>query len=419
MRNYITAGLAGLLLVGGGAVSGCDTYVEDIAPPVDRFASDSLDSQDQISFLIAGAKEGFNDAYDVVSLLSDLLSDAGQFNQAVRNSTFPTYGEIDRGEILFDNNSVDGMYNAVNEYRYIADDLLRRTNETIEFSDDPGTANVNEADRDRNAALFAANFHGGIARYFLGTYFGTDATTGGAPISEDRDNPTAPIPTAQLYDQADAKLALAASLAPDAYNGRVINTLRARIALFGGDRAQAAQFAANGLAAGDAAYTGNYASTSSNEWWANGGRGRTQVSVNDRFAAYDVEDSRSLVEVAPPASSANPGPFYRQALYPTNSDPIPFVTWQENALILAEADLFDGGTTAVALAQINAVRADRGLAALTSVDQAVLLEARDRELFTQGQRLVDQRRFGIFHLPAGKQQYFPLTQTERNANPNV
>ncbi len=422
MRHYITSGLAGLLLIGGAGLTGCDSFVEDVDPPTDRFASDSLDSQDQITFLVTGVKEGFNDAYDQLAILSDLLSDVGQFDTAVRNSTFPTYGDIDRGEILPDNNSVDGLYGAVNEYRFLADDIIRRANETIEFSDDPATPNVNEADRDRNAALYAGNFHGGIARYMLGTYFGTDATTGGAPISDDRDNPSAPIPTSELYSQADAKLAMAATLTTSGYDQRVINTLRARIALFSGNRGQAASFAQNGLQEADAPYLGRYASTSLNEYWSNGGRGRTQVSTADRFVAYDSTDTRSLVENAPAASAANPGPFYRQALYTSNSDPIPFVTWQENALILAEADIFDGGDTADARTRINAVRDSRGLDALedgAAVDQALLIQTRDRELFTQGQRLVDQRRFGIFHLPAGRQQYFPLTQTERNANPNV
>ncbi len=413
MRYTITTGLAGLLLVGGAAITGCDSFVEDVDGPIDRVVSDSLDSQAQVPFLITGVKEGFNDAYDQTALNADLLSDAGQFNQAVQNSTFPTFGEIDRGEILFDNNTVDNMYSAINEYRYGADDLLRRVDETITFSSDAAGA---ESER---SARYAANFHGAIARYFLGTYFGTDATTGGAPISLDQNNPSAPIPTSELYAQADAKLATAAGLASTDYERRTINTLRARIALFGGNRGQAAQFAQNGLQSTDPDYTGNYASTSANDWWSNGGRGRTQVSIDSRFADYDAEDSRTLVERAPPAAASDTTPYYRQALYLMNSDPIPFLSWQENALILAEADLFDGGDSDDALDRINAVRASRELDELDSVDQDALIEARDRELFTQGLRLPDQRRFGIFHLAAGKQQYFPLTQTERNANPNV
>ena len=409
MKYTLSTGLLALgSLIG---LQACDSFVEDIDGPVDLVVSDSLDNPEQVPFLVTGVREGFNDSYDAIAVISDLLADVGEFTQAVDGATFPTFGDIDRAELGTDNNTTDGVYNAVNEYRFLADDLLRRVNETIEFGED-------DADVQRSAT-FAANFHGAIARYFLGTYFGTDRTTGGAPISTDPDNPSAPIPTAELYSQADALLATAAGSATD-YEQRVINTIRARIALFGGNRGQAAQFAANGMVSTDAPYTANYAPTSTNNWWIQGGRGRTQVSINDRFNEYDQDDSRMLVEIAPPTTEGD-GPFYRQALYLNNSDPLPFATWQENALILAEADVFDGGDDNDARDRINAVRASRGLDAIDDGDaitQDVLIEARDRELFTQGQRLVDQRRFGIFHIPGGF-QYFPLSETERNANPNV
>jgi hypothetical protein len=48
-----------------------------------------------------------------------------------------------------------------------------------------------------------------------------------------------------------------------------------------------------------------------------------------------------------------------------------------------------------------------------------LIEEREREFFTQGLRLIDQRRFDIFHLPAGRFQYLPITQSERNQNENL
>ncbi|PAP76991.1 RagB/SusD family nutrient uptake outer membrane protein [Rubrivirga marina] len=417
MRNSIFTGLVALAAVGG--LSACDSFVEDTDPPIDRVVSDSLDTVSQVPFLITGVEEGFNDAYDATAVVADLLSDAAIFDTDVRNATFPTFDDIDDGEIENDNNSIDGPYNAVNEYRFLADDLLRRTNETIDFGDDE------EGQRLRDQALYAANFHGGIARYFLGTYFGTGPTTGGAPISDDPDNPSPASSTAELYAAADAKLAAALAVAPDDYERRVINTLRARIALFSGDRSAAASFAANGLTDGDEPYTGDYASTSANDWWASGGRGRTQVAVAPRFAAYDEVDDRTLVEPAPKVDNPESSdPFYRQALYLTDSASIPFVSWQENALILAEAALNGaGGGDATAL--INAVRASRGIDALDgSADQDDLLEARDRELFTQGQRLVDQRRFNLPFtnldgaLP-GPWRFFPITQTEVNANPNL
>jgi len=412
MRNSIFTGLVALATVGG--LSACDSFVEDTDPPIDRVISDSLDTVSQVPFLITGVEEGFNDAYDATAVVADLLSDAALFDTDVDGATFPTFNDIDDGQIENDNNSVDGVYLAVNEYRFLADDLLRRTNETIDFGDDTDT---------RDAALFAANFHGGIARYFLGTYFGTGPTTGGAPISDDPDNPSPALSTAELYAQADDKLEAAAAVSPGDYESRLINTLRARIALFGGDRAAAASFAANGLQDGDDPYTGDYASTSANNWWSQGGRGRTQVAAADRFAAFDEVDDRMLVEEAPTVAGVTQT-YYRQALYLTNSDPIPFVSWQENALILAEAAL-NGAGSGNATDLINAVRASRGLDALDgTADQDDLLEARDRELFTQGQRLVDQRRFNLPFvnqdgpLP-GPWRYFPVTQTEVNANPNL
>ncbi len=412
MRNSIFTGLVALATVGG--LSACDSFVEDTDPPIDRVISDSLDTVSQVPFLITGVEEGFNDAYDATAVVADLLSDAALFDTDVDGATFPTFDDIDDGRIENDNNSVDGVYLAVNEYRFLADDLLRRTNETIDFGDDTDT---------RDDALFAANFHGGIARYFLGTYFGTGPTTGGAPISDDPDNPSPALSTAELYAQADDKLEAAAAVSPGDYESRLINTLRARIALFGGDRAAAASFAANGLQDGDDPYTGDYASTSANNWWSQGGRGRTQVAVADRFAAFDEVDDRMLVEEAPTVAGVTQT-YYRQALYLTNSDPIPFVSWQENALILAEAAL-NGAGSGDATDLINAVRASRGLDALDGdADQSDLLEARDRELFTQGQRLVDQRRFNLPFvnqdgpLP-GPWRYFPVTQTEVNANPNL
>lgn len=411
MRNPILSGLLGVAVVGG--LAACDSFVEDIDGPVDRVVSDSLDNVSQVPFLITGVEEGFNDSYDAIAVVADLLSDAAIFDTDVENATFPTFDQIDDGAIELDNNSVDAALNAVYEYRFLADDLLRRANETIDFGDDSDS---------RDAAVYAANFHGGVARYLIGSYFSVDPASGGAPISDDPDNPSPALSVGELYSQADAKLAAAAGVAPGDYEQRVINTLRARIAAFQGDYSGAASFAANGLMEGDAPYTGDYASTSANNWWSQGGRGRTQVASAFRFADYDAEDDRDLTELAPTVDGVTIE-YFRQALYPTNADPIPFVSWQENALLRAEAALNGGSGDATAL--INAVRASRGLDDLDgSASMDDLIEARDRELFTQGQRLIDQRRFGIPFTNhdgplTGPWRYLPITQTERNANPNL
>ena len=432
MRNPIFTGLLALAAVG--SLAACDSFVEGIDQPIDRVNSDSLDLQREVDFQITGIKEGFNDAYDQIATLSDLLSDVGEFNRGVRNSTFPTFGDIDRGEIGFDNNSVDNLSDAVNEYRYAADDLLRRIDETITFSDDADGV-ATEA-----RARFAANFHGAIARYFLATYFSEDGVNGGAPISTDRDDPGPVIPAATLYQQAQDKLAIAFDLGSAAQQ-RQINTLRARIALFQGDRGAAGAFAAEGMTQGDAPYVGRYTAASANDWWSQGGNGRVQISIARRFADYDAIDTRDLVVQTLNFDRTFSRPYYQQALYPTPDVDLPFITWQENALIQAEVALLEDADADAAEAFVNPVLADRGFDEIGAADpdltQEALIQIRDRELFTQGQRLVDQRRFGLpfeyavyagggggdgsFTLQPlpGIYRYFPLTQTERNANPNL
>ena len=50
------------------------------------------------------------------------------------NATFPTYKEVDIGEITLDNNSVDNPFTGLGELRLFSDQLLERITE-IEFED--------------------------------------------------------------------------------------------------------------------------------------------------------------------------------------------------------------------------------------------------------------------------------------------
>ncbi|HTJ23932.1 MAG TPA: RagB/SusD family nutrient uptake outer membrane protein [Gemmatimonadaceae bacterium] len=123
--------------------------------------------------------------------------------------------------------------------------------------------------------------------------------------------------------------------------------------------------------------------------------------------------------------------------YPALGTPIPIARYAEAQLIIADARLA-AGDLAGAAAAINAARATHaGLPQYSLTGQtadsvkATLIEERRRELFLEGHRLGDVRRYGIPLLPAsgtpypggggtyGTQTCFPLPDVERVNNPNI
>jgi len=123
--------------------------------------------------------------------------------------------------------------------------------------------------------------------------------------------------------------------------------------------------------------------------------------------------------------------------YPALSTPMPIARYAEAQLIVADARLA-AGDLAGAAAAINAARATHpGLPQYSATGQtaddvkAQLIEERRRELFLEGHRLGDLRRYGTPLLPAastpypggggtyGTQTCFPLPDVERVNNPSI
>lgn len=407
MRKLTSTLLASLLLAL--LVAGCDSFVEEVDLPVDTIDNEQLNDESQVPFLIAGLQTRFATTHDRLAMLSDGLSDQLIFDQRVPNATFPTYQEVDIGEITLDNNSVDNPFTGLGELRLFSDQFLERIAE-IQFED---------ADLQREAQ-FAGNFYGGVARYFYATFFGLEPRMGGGVIDA---GPF--IPSADMYAQALDKLNTASGFA-DEYQRRVVNTLVARIHLYLGDFGAARTAAQAGLQESDAAFQSQHSVESQNRYYQQAGIGRTQWVVDFRYKDYvdadPAEAVRIVIEViegndGDPDAGVAPTLFYRQAKYLENSAPIDFASWQENTLMLAELDLRDGND-AGALAHVNAVRAAYSLDALASLDMDGLLFEREKELFAEGFRLADQRRFEQWHLGAQTWQYLPITQSERNNNDN-
>ena len=383
--------------------SACSNFVDEVDPIIDQVQDDLLNDESQIPFLSTGVKVRFSTTYDQLVLLSDGLSDALFFDSNVPNATFPQFREIDIGNIQLDNNSVDNMFFPLGELRFFADDLIRRV-DLVSFEDQ-------EIKRE---ALFTGHLYGGIARYLFATYMGLNPAEGGGVIEN---GPF--IPSAQMYNLALEKFQEALAVASPGRETRLVNSIMARTHLYAGNAASALQFAQNGLTAGDAPLQSLHSTQSSNYVWQHGGRGRSQFVLDERFLGYVTADPNEAARIQFQDILGQDGVtiYQLQTKYGEVDDPINFISWEENELMLAELEL--NSNNASALARVNAIRASHGLAALGALDQAALLVERDKELLLTGARLVDQRRFGLFHLPAGSWQFLPITEQERNNNPNI
>lgn len=383
----------------------CEDYVTDIDPLIDVTNDELLNDPKQLNFLIKGVQTQYAEVQDALSCLSGALSDELIYDSNLKGASFPSFQEIDIGEIQLDNTSVQNLYDDLGELRHFADDLVRRTN-TFSVADTVL----------KEKALYIGYFYGGIARFFYATYIGLNPDEGGGVIN---DGPF--IPSDDMYDLAIEKFDSSLTYVTG-YDLRVTNSVLARTYLYKGDYANAATYADSGLVNGDDPFQSLHSVDADNYWWGFAGAGRCQLGVDFRFHDYIVADPLEadriqIAETVALDTSIYPV-YYRQDMYPEDVSSINTMTWQENNLMLAELALrgFGSGN---ALGLVNEVRTSHGLADLAVVDLNVIYTERDKELFTTGARLPDQRRFDNWHLGAGTWKYLPITQDERNNNPNI
>lgn len=150
-------------------------------------------------------------------------------------------------------------------------------------------------------------------------------------------------------------------------------------------------------------------------------------------------DPRVLVTNSGRTGSAANTPIWTPNKYPLITSPIAVAKYAEAQLIIAEARITANDLAAAATA-INNARNSGGRSGLPLYDatgqtaaqvKAQLIEERRRELFLEGHRLFDTRRFAVPLVPAPGSPYtvgggvysdatcFPLPAVERNNNPNI
>jgi len=381
----------------------CEDYSTNVDPLIDAVEDYRLSDESQVQFLINGLNTRFATTHDILLVCVELLSDGMFFDSNIPNATYPTFFDIDAGDITYDNNSVDNAATPLNELRFMADDLVRRCNDDITFGNDVT----------KNEALFWGYFYGGVARHFLASYFGLTKTQGGGVISASQDELGSFIPSADMYALALEKFDAALAVSADPAMDRVINSLKGLIYLALGNKSAASTAFAAGMVEGDAPFQSLHNVISDNYFWQQAGKGRCQVVADFRYQGYIDADPMEAERVkVDTVSGTNGVMYYMQDKYPVQGSPINLMTWQVSALLAGLAD------PSVALANANAVRASYGIDALEAIAETGLLIELDKEACFEGIRDILQNTYDMWHIDGGW-QYLPITQDERNINTNL
>lgn len=385
-------------------ISACEDYIADVDPLIDVVQDNLLTSESQTEFVVRGVQQRFSIVASQIACQMDLLSDQMHYTSDIASASFPTFEEIDKGAIVINNATTTQTYRQLGELRFFADDLVKRAS-AITFVD-PAKQTL---------ALYNGNLYGGIARYWLATAFGLNQNEPGGTI----DN-SAFIPAATLLDQAVEKFTAAGNATTDALSKRIANSLIAKAYMAKGAYAQAATAAANGMASGDANFNALNNDVSNIYYWGFAGAGRVQIAVANRFNDYITADPKEVARIKiNSVVGISKATYYWQLKYPDKGSAFVMMTWKENNLMRAEL-ILRGNATGNALDLVNAVRASYSLNNLTTIDLAGLMVERDKEMFCQGTRLIDQNRGAVpWHLAATTWRYLPISETERLNNPNL
>ena len=428
---------------------GCESFVENAISPISYVNDDDINTAENIPFLMNGVLNNYSRAHSYVSLWADLLSDAIVNDGKVQGST-----DV-RGEYL-DNGIYDptaGTYSP--PYEAVAQAWRSaRTLKNI-LVDIEADASVYKS------AYYTAYLYQALPCYLLGTYFGRGSSypsDGGATLDK-----SAFKPSSELLLMATAYFD-SALVHADEEEIKIINSLLARQNLYSGNFSEAADYASVGLQAGEEPFMAipGLEDPWPNWYWTEAGNNRTRYTLASRFKyllGEDFVDSNSngvwdstevftdcarpgadvgqgdgnyngptepeeSVRLSMSVAGMTPGESYSryfQTKYPNADSPISIINWQETYLIIAELSLRGESVNISAIDAVNSVRSNYGLEALDEIDLNTLLHERDKELFCQGQRIIDQNRFPellSWHISGlDTWHYLPIPYEEELSNP--
>lgn len=399
---------AGLTLL----FSSCENYVQSIEPPNDVVDDELLTNESQVPFLLNGLTNRMATSYGGLTLKAGLLSDELISGDGIaRDATYGDLPLIDRG--VPGTTVTEDEWKDVCSYRFHADNFVERCGK-IKFS----------ADTTKKRCLFNGYLHGGIARQLLAMNFGLHERDGGGILASGDY-----IATSAMLDSAADYFNKAVANAQTEYQQHLAHSFLARTYLLKGNMTLAESEASRGLTDFDPDFSIPYSTNALNPWYFMAGRGRHQIILDPRFAKYIEQDSAEAGRI-PIELGNNPVVFgtkyYILAKWPEQGSSIPIMTWQEVALIKAEAVLVGRKDDVAAMEEVNKVReavpsvGNHTLAKLQVLTLDSIMVERDKQLLGTGVRLADQRRWNKWHWDAQVANiawyFLPISQTERNTN---
>lgn len=379
----------------------------------------NLDTPAAATLLVTSTVSAFECAHTQYVMLSANLTD--EMLASTSAEVFFTYDQRapslpDFGPFATSGCAQNGaLYVPLSQARFLADDSYKR----LEAQTDSAVAL-----RAQKLATVAA--YGGYAYTEFGEGFCSAAFDLGPELA-----PSAVLALAE--DRFTKALTWAATAGTTAAATDIVNMAhvgRARVRLDLGNKTGAladAQLVPSGYVKTAARASGD-ASLQNKIFNLNQLSGYMSVDTSFQNVAFQgVADPRVKVTNAGKKGGDQLTPLFTANKYSAVSTPIPIARYEEAQLIIAEVQ---GGQAAVDI--INALHVKNGLPTFSSTDANVIAaqvkEERRRELFLEGQRLNDMRRFGIA-FPGGPHPYegwahgtytcWPLPTVEIANNPSI